>query len=108
MGTGDLLILVLGLGVAGLVKGGTGMGLPLVATPILAGVFGPKAAVVIVTIPIFAANSMLLVQGWRRLEVLRAIAPIIVASTFGTAIGVNLLALLDQRTFAILISLIRA
>ncbi len=108
MGTSDLLILVLGLGVAGLVKGGTGMGLPLVATPILAGVFGPKAAVVIVTIPIFAANSMLLVQGWRRMEVLRAIVPIIVASAIGTAIGVNLLALLDQRTFAILISLMVA
>jgi uncharacterized membrane protein YfcA len=108
MGTSDLLILVLGLGVAGLVKGGTGMGLPLVATPILAGVFGPKAAVVIVTIPIFAANSMLLVQGWRRMDVLRGIVPIIVASAIGTAIGVNLLALLDQRTFAILISLMVA
>ena len=79
-------------------------GLPLVATPILAGVFGPKAAVVIVTIPIFAANSMLLVQGWRRMDVLRGIGPIIVASAIGTALGVNLLALLDQRTFAILIS----
>ena len=108
MGTSDLLILVLGLGVAGLVKGGTGMGLPLVATPILAGVFGPKASVVIVTIPIFAANSMLLVQGWRRMDVLRGIVPIIVASAIGTAIGVNLLALLDQRTFAILISLMVA
>jgi len=108
MGTSDLLILVLGLGVAGLVKGGTGMGLPLVATPILAGVFGPKAAVVIVTIPIFAANSMLLFQTWRRMDVLRGIVPIIVASAIGTAIGVNLLALLDQRTFAILISLMVA
>ena len=104
MGTSDLLILILGLGIAGFVKGGTGMGLPLVATPILAGVFGPKAAVVIVTIPIFAANSLLLVQGWRRMEVLRGIVPIVVASAIGTAIGVNLLALLDQRAFAILIS----
>ena len=108
MGTSELLILVLGLGVAGFVKGGTGMGLPLVATPILAGVFGPKAAVVIVTIPIFAANSILLLQGWRHLDVLRTIAPIIVASAVGTAIGVNLLALLDQRAFAILISLMVA
>lgn len=101
----DLAIIVVGLAFAGFAKGTTGMGLPLVATPILAGVFGPKAAVVIVTIPIFAANSLLLVQGWRRLEVLRGIAPIIVASAIGTMIGVNLLALLDQRTFAILISL---
>ena len=105
MGPLDLLIIVVGLAFAGFAKGTTGMGLPLVATPILAGVFGPKAAVVIVTIPIFAANSILLMQGWRRLDVLRGVAPIIVASAVGTMIGVNLLALLDQRTFAILISL---
>ena len=105
MGPLDLLILVLGLGVAGFAKGTTGMGLPLVATPLLASVFGPKAAVVIVTIPIFAANSILLAQGWRRLDVLRGIAPIIVASAIGTAIGVNLLALLEPRSFAILISI---
>jgi hypothetical protein len=108
MGTGELLILIVGLGVAGFAKGTTGMGLPLLATPILAGAFGPKAAVVIVTIPVFAANSILLLQGWRRLDVLRTIAPIIVASAVGAAIGVNLLALLDQRTFAILISIMVA
>jgi uncharacterized membrane protein YfcA len=108
MGTGDLLILIAGLGIAGFAKGTTGMGLPLVATPILAGVFGPKAAVVIVTIPIFAANSILLLQGWRRLDVLRGVAPIILASALGTVIGVNLLALLDQRTFALMICLIVA
>ena len=105
MGPLDLLILIVGLGIAGFAKGTTGMGLPLVATPLLAGVFGPKAAVVIVTMPIFAANSLLLLQGWRRLEVLRGIAPILLASAIGTAIGVNLLALLDQRTFAVLISI---
>jgi uncharacterized membrane protein YfcA len=105
MGSLDLLIIVVGLALAGFAKGTTGMGLPLVATPILAGVFGPKAAVVIVTIPIFAANSLLLMQGWRHLDVVRGIVPIVVASAIGTAIGVNLLALLDQRTFAILISI---
>jgi uncharacterized membrane protein YfcA len=48
---------------------------------------------------------LLLAQGWRRLEILRGISPIIIASAIGTMIGVNLLALLDQRTFAILISI---
>jgi len=100
----DLAILVIGLAFAGLAKGATGMGLPLVATPILAAVFGPRMAVVIVTIPIFVSNSLLLMQGWRRFEVLRGLAPIIVASVIGTTIGVQLLASLDQRTFAILIT----
>jgi uncharacterized membrane protein YfcA len=75
-----------------------------VATPILAGVFGPRAAVVIVTIPIFASNTLLLLQGWKRARMLRGLGRIIIASAIGTAIGVNLLARLDQRTFALLIS----
>jgi len=104
----DLAILVIGLAVAGLAKGATGMGLPLVATPIVASVFGPRAAVVIVTIPIFVSNSLLLAQGWRRTGVLRGLTPIIVASIVGTTIGVQLLASLDQRTFAILITLMVA
>ncbi len=100
----DLGILVAGLAFAGLAKGATGMGLPLVATPIVASVFGPRAAVVIVTIPIFVSNSILLAQGWRRAEVLRGLAPIVIASIAGTVLGVQLLASLDQRTFAILIT----
>lgn len=105
MGLSELLILVAGLGVAGLAKGVSGMGFPLIATPILAGVFGPRAAVTIVTIPIFASNSILLIQGLRRRDQLRGIMPLFIASAFGTAIGTLLLANLDQRTFAILITL---
>ncbi len=104
MGPLELVVLVAGLVVAGLAKGISGMGLPLIATPILAGVFGPRMAVTIVTIPIFAANSLLLIQGFRRRELLRGIVPFMVASVIGTAIGTLLLAQLDQRTFAILIA----
>lgn len=104
----DLVILVVGLAFAGLAKGATGMGLPLVATPILAGVFGPRVAVVIVTIPIFVSNSLLLAQGWRRTGVLRGLGPILLASAIGSIIGVQLLARLDQRTFAILIAVMVA
>src|SRR5439155_15832648 len=56
LGPLQLLTLVAGLGVAGLAKGATAMGLPLIATPILAGVFGPEQAVVIITIPIVLPN----------------------------------------------------
>jgi uncharacterized membrane protein YfcA len=104
LGPLELVILIVGLGVAGLAKGISGMGLPLIATPILAGVFGPRMAVTIVTIPIFAANSLLLIQGFRNRHLLRAIVPLFVASVIGTAIGTLLLALVDQRTFAILIA----
>ena len=104
MGPLDLVIVVAGLTIAGIAKGLAGMGLPLIATPILAGVFGARSAVAIATIPIFASNSLLLTQGFRRREMLRGLGVLIAASIVGTAIGTLLLAQLDQRTFAILIS----
>ncbi len=105
MGLTELLILVAGLAVAGFAKGTSGMGLPLIATPILAGVFGPRLAVAIVTLPILASNSLLVIPGFRPRPSLRGLAPLFVASAIGTAIGTLLLASLDQRTFAILITL---
>ena len=104
MGALQLLTLLAGLGIAGLAKGATAMGLPLIATPILASVFGPKQAVVIITIPIFVANTLLVLQSWRILGYLRALVPLMVANAAGTVVGALLLAGLDQRTFAILIT----
>jgi len=105
LGPLDLLILVAGLAVAGFAKGLAGMGLPLIATPVLAGVFGPRDAVVIVSIPILVANSLLIVTGWRRVpRVIGEIVPMLALGAIGTVIGVQLLAGLDQRVFAALIS----
>jgi len=104
VGALQLLTLVAGLGIAGLAKGATAMGLPLIATPILASVFGPRQAVVIITIPIFVANTLLVLQSWRVFGFLRTLVPLVVANAAGTALGALLLAGLDQRTFAILIT----
>lgn len=100
----DLVVVTVGLAIAGLAKGATGMGLPLVATPVLAGVFGPRDAVVIVSIPIFVSNSLLLLQGWKSYRTLSGLWVILAASVAGTAVGVQLLATLDERVFAILIT----
>jgi uncharacterized membrane protein YfcA len=105
----DLAIVIGGLVIAGSAKGLAGMGLPLIATPVLAGVFGPRAAVVIIAFPILVANTLLLITGWRRIPaVIGQILPILVAGAIGTIAGVSLLAQLDQRVFAILISVMVA
>ena len=108
MGAVELLTLIAGLGVAGLAKGATAMGLPLIATPILASVFGPKQAVVIITIPIVVANTLLVLQSWRVWSLLPSLLPLVVANAVGTVLGAFLLAGLDQRTFAILIAAMAA
>lgn len=92
---------------AGFAKGLAGTGLPLIATPVLAGVFGARPAVVIVSIPILVSNSLLLVTGWRRVPgVLGEIWPMLVLGGIGTIGGVQLLASLDERLFAVVISLL--
>jgi uncharacterized membrane protein YfcA len=108
LGAVELLTLIAGLGVAGLAKGATAMGLPLIATPILASVFGPKQAVVIITIPIVVANTLLVLQSWRVWSLLPSLLPLVVANAVGTVLGAFLLAGLDQRTFAILIAAMAA
>lgn len=100
----ELIILIVGLGAAGLAKGIAGMGLPLIATPVLAGMFGARLAVPAITIPIFVANTLLLTHGFRKRGLLRGVAPFIVASMVGTAIGTVLLAQIDQKIFALLIT----
>lgn len=100
----DLATLVVGLAFAGFAKGATGMGLPLIATPILAGIFGPRPAVVIVSIPLLVSNSLLLVQRGRSLTVMRSVLPILVAGAVGSAFGVLLLSRIDQHAFAIVIA----
>jgi len=86
-------------------KGLSGMGLPLIATPIVAGLFGPRPAVVIMSIPILVSNSLLLVTGWRGFPpILRDAGPMIATGVVGTIVGVQLLAYLDQRVFALIIS----
>jgi uncharacterized membrane protein YfcA len=104
LGALQLLTLIAGLGIAGLAKGATAMGLPLIATPILASVFGPKQAVVIITIPIVVANTLLVLQSWRVWGLLPSLLPLVAANAVGTVLGAFLLAGLDQKTFAILIT----
>jgi uncharacterized membrane protein YfcA len=70
-------------------------------------VFGPRSAVVIVSIPILVANTLLLITGWRIVpRVLRDIAPMLALGAIGAFLGVQLLAQLDQRVFAALISVL--
>ncbi|GAC1696393.1 MAG: hypothetical protein NVS9B6_03370 [Candidatus Limnocylindrales bacterium] len=104
MDPADLAILVAGLAFAGFAKGATAMGLPLIATPILAGIFGPRAAVVIMSIPIFVSNSLLLVQRGRSFGVMRGIRPILIAGAVGSVAGVLLLSRIEQKVFAVVIA----
>lgn len=100
----QFLVVGAGLAFAGLVKGVTGMGLPLFATPVLATVFGARPAVVIVSIPVFLINTLLVYEGRRHIGVLRDIWPLAAAGALGVVVGLILLIRLDQNLLALLMA----
>jgi uncharacterized membrane protein YfcA len=100
----EIGLLALSLGLAGLVKGVTGFGLPLFATPILAGFFGARQAVVIMSIPAFLSNMTVLYSCRHDLSVIRQLWPVVVAGAVGVVAGVRLLASLDQNLLALAIA----
>src|SRR5690554_4602033 len=63
-----LLLMFGALALGATVKGATGMGLPLVALPVLTTVFGLQHAVGLMTLPLLLTNVM---QVWRFREVAR-------------------------------------
>ncbi|MBI1894123.1 MAG: sulfite exporter TauE/SafE family protein [Candidatus Rokubacteria bacterium] len=100
----DLALLIVSLGFAGLVKGVTGMGLPLFATPILAGIFGARTAVVIMSIPSFVANVLLAYEGRRILTAAREVWLVALSGAVGVVAGLLLLVRLDPNLLALVIA----
>jgi uncharacterized membrane protein YfcA len=92
-----LLAIAGGLAAGGLVKGVIGMGLPLVAVPIMTLFVPVPVAVSIMSFPIIIAN---LWQGWQGgmwRQIARRTWPLLVAQPFGMAAGVAVLAWADPR-----------
>lgn len=55
----DIAIMVIALAIGGFVKGVTGLGLPSIAIPVMAGFLGVEHAVIIMVIPIAVLNAWL-------------------------------------------------
>lgn len=92
-----LLAIAGGLAAGGLVKGVTGMGLPLVAVPIMTLFVPVPVAVSIMSIPIIVANLWQSWQGGMWRQVVRRTWPLLAVQPFGMAAGVALLAWADPR-----------
>ncbi|HLV83050.1 MAG TPA: sulfite exporter TauE/SafE family protein [Devosia sp.] len=95
----SVLIIVLALGGGGFVKGATGMGLPLIALPVLTTAFGLQHAVGLMVVPLIATNAW---QVWRfRTEVRSpqlAFMPLFLAGgVLGIGVGTWALTSLPER-----------
>lgn len=98
-----LAIIFATLSIGAVVKGATGMGLPLISLPVLTSFLGLQHAVVLITIPILFSNVW---QVWRmrgevRSDALTFLPPFVVAGVIGVALGTWGLTVLPERALTL-------
>lgn len=92
----SLLLAALGVFLGGLVKGVVGIGLPLVAVPVIALVFPVPTAVSVLAMPILGANLWQMLQGPGPLHALRRFKLVILPLVLGILLGAQLLVSLNE------------
>jgi len=92
-----LLGITLALLLGGVVKGITGIGVPLVAMPILSQFLPIKLAVLLLSMPIILGNIPQALEGGEMLSTVRTIAAPIVGTVLGNIVGVAILLSLNAH-----------
>ena len=107
----DLGSLTLALGLltflaAGTVKGTLGIGLPLVAVPLLATVFDLPTAVALMVVPVLTSNVIQALQGKTKIATFRRFLPLLLTLIPGTIIAAQFLSLVNMRTGSVVLGVI--
>ncbi len=98
-----LSIIFVSIGLGAISKGATGMGMPLVAIPVLAATFGLQHAIAVLVIPILVSNASQLMRfaharGDGRLGFL---VPMLASCAAGVAVGTWFLTTVPERGLAL-------
>ena len=96
----SLLIILGGLAAGGFVKGVTGLGLPLIAVPVIASSLGVQRAVLVMIIPGMLLNAY---QAWTHRDCRNEVPELprlLVSGVPGAAIGAGILFLASERVLA--------
>ncbi|HVV92116.1 MAG TPA: sulfite exporter TauE/SafE family protein [Hyphomicrobiales bacterium] len=100
----ELLWIAVALSAGSIVKGATGMGLPMVALPILASFLGVPHAIAVMSLPILLSNAW---QVWQHRHGIRGLGflPWLLAmSVVGIAVGTYLLTALPAKTLSLVLA----
>lgn len=92
-----LVVLTLGLFVAGACKGILGLGLPLIAVPVLATFMPARDVVAILWLPMMLTNAIQAFQGGNASEIVRRFWPVMAMMAAGAWVGTILLVSLDDH-----------
>lgn len=92
---GLIVLLAVSLVIAGLVKGVIGVGMPIVAFPLLSMLVDVQIAVMLLSVPLVLSNIPQALEGGLVTQTLRSLAPVLVGMMPGVWIGVAVLLNVD-------------
>ena len=92
---GLIALVAVSLLIAGLVKGVIGVGMPIVAFPLLSMLVDVQTAVMLLSVPLVLSNIPQALEGGRVTQTLLSLAPVLVGMTPGVWIGVAVLLNVD-------------
>ncbi len=82
---------------AGTVKGVLGIGLPMIAVPLIASVTGPAHAIALASVPVVISNAWQAFHGGHVRDCVRRFWPMLTGVIAGAVVGVQILATFDQQ-----------
>src|SRR5262245_40139376 len=88
---GLIALLTVSLVIAGVVKGVIGVGMPVVAFPLLSMLIDVQTAVMLLSVPLVLSNIPQALEGGLVVETLWSLAPVLVGMVPGVWIGVAVL-----------------
>jgi uncharacterized membrane protein YfcA len=100
LGFGDLLWILIALAFGGFTKGLTGLGLPLITVPVLAGIFGVEQAVLLMVLPSVLLNYY---PAWMHRDAraeLPELGRILIGAIPGVVVGASVLRFASDRFLA--------
>lgn len=103
-----IAVIFIGVGLGAISKGATGMGMPLIAIPVITAFSGLQHAIAVLLIPLLFSNAW---QVWRfrhaRSEArLGFLAPMMITCAFGVMIGTWFLTVVPERGLALTLGLL--
>lgn len=99
-----LAAILAALAAGSFVKGVTGLGLPMVAMPVLANVIGVQHAVAVLVFPSLASNTFLIRRQWMHARAVRDLPSLMLTGVVGAVIGSWGLAAFDDRTLSLAVA----
>jgi len=99
-----LVVIALAVGLAGVAKGATGLGFPIVAVPVIAVFVSVEHAVVVIALPNLIVNAAMIREHRRRATAMPWLKVMIATGAVGAVIGTLMLRAAPERALSIVLA----